>query len=153
MTNSSQLELPNASLTRPLSGQSNARSNNSSGTLPLSELGSDNLDQFEFSHYRLGERIGGGGMGVVYRATHIHLGKSFAIKFIGNEANANPEAALRFIEEFTAVGQLNHPNIISAVDAGSIDGISYYVTELLEGDDLARWSHVMVRFPFRPPAK
>jgi serine/threonine protein kinase len=103
------------------------------------DLGRDDLSAFTFSHYRLGRRIAAGGMGVVYRAQHLSLGKAFAIKFISAEAAHDRQAIERFVQEFRAIGQLQHPHIISAVDAGAIDGIPFYVAELLEGHDLVGW--------------
>ena len=97
------------------------------------------LSGLHLLQYDLGLRIGGGGMGQVYAATHRHLGKPFAIKFIANTVSHNPESGQRFLNEVRAVGQLRHPNLINAVDAGIENGLHYCVTELLDGDDLSAW--------------
>ncbi len=93
----------------------------------------------EFGAYRLVRLLGRGGMGAVYEAEHQQLEKRFAIKVISADAITSAQARLRFISEFKALGALNHPNIVSAVDAGIIDGVEYFVTELLEGKDVAEW--------------
>ncbi len=103
------------------------------------DLVDDDLTGVRFGCYALHNRIGQGGMGQLFRATHLTLGRSCAIKFIGNEALLHPEAIARFMLEVKAIGQLEHPHIVSAWDAGCIDGIHYYVTELLHGHDLAQW--------------
>ena len=77
-------------------------------------------------------------MGRVYVARHVHLDRNFAIKFIGLQASHAPDIAVRFEKEVLALGKLQHPNILSAVDAGSVDGVKYLVTELINGEDLAQ---------------
>ncbi len=94
---------------------------------------------WEFGAYRIVRLLGRGGMGAVYEAEHQQLEKRFAIKVISADAVTSAQARLRFISEFKALGALNHPNIVSAVDAGIVDGVEYFVTELLEGKDLADW--------------
>jgi serine/threonine protein kinase len=87
--------------------------------------------------YELGPRIGAGGMGVVYQATHVWLGRTVAIKFISAEVLSDPEAITRFRGEARAIGGLDHPNIVRATDAGCVDGVHFLVTEYIEGCDLA----------------
>lgn len=108
-------------------------------SLCKADLGSDDLSDCVFGNYRLSQRLGRGGMGVVYQATHLSLGKEFAIKFIASEVGDSAAVRQRFIREYQSLGQLNHPHIIDVVDAGSIDGLNFYVTDLLIGKDLSRW--------------
>ncbi|HEX6865375.1 MAG TPA: serine/threonine-protein kinase, partial [Thermoanaerobaculia bacterium] len=86
--------------------------------------------------YRLEERLGEGAVGVVYRAVHVGLEKSFAIKLL-KTAGAPDRAALeRFRREAVALGRLRHPHIVEVTDSG-IDEVPYIVTELLEGKPLS----------------
>ncbi len=86
--------------------------------------------------YELGTKLGEGGMGTLYRGLHRKLGKACAVKFIHPAMATNGQAISRFLQEIQAVGQLNHPHIVCALDAGCCEGVHYYVTELLEGQDL-----------------
>jgi serine/threonine protein kinase len=88
--------------------------------------------------YRLLERIGGGGMGVVYRAVHTRLKREVAVKCLSLCLRANEEALARFEREMEAVGKLDHPNIIRATDAGDAGGRPFLVMELIDGLDLSR---------------
>ncbi len=107
-------------------------------TICKADISRDDLTGLSLGQYELGKSIGGGGMGRVFAARHVHLDRTFAIKFIGAAANHSPEAHSRFEQEVLALGKLQHPHIVSAVDAGSIDGLKYLVTELIDGDDLAQ---------------
>jgi serine/threonine protein kinase len=89
-------------------------------------------------NYELGARIGTGGMGTVFRATHVLLGRAVAIKIISPEVLSDPEAVLRFAHEMRAIGALDHPNIVRATDAGCENGVHFLVTEYIEGEDLAQ---------------
>ncbi len=89
-------------------------------------------------NYELGEQIGAGGMGTVYKATHIWLGRPVAVKFISKEALGDPEAIARFAHESRAIGRLDHANIVRATDAGCVGGAHFLVTEFVDGCDLAR---------------
>lgn len=86
--------------------------------------------------YEVKEVIGRGGMGIVYRAIHQRLGKTVAVKLIA--ARPGPAAAARFEREMRAIGQLEHPAIVQATDAGSIDGCLFLAMELIDGVDLRR---------------
>jgi CHASE2 domain-containing sensor protein len=83
--------------------------------------------------YRLEERLGEGTAGAVYRAVHVGLQKSFAIKLLKTAGPPAPAALERFRREAVALGRLRHPHIVEATDSGS----DYIVTELLEGTPLA----------------
>ncbi|HSC25702.1 MAG TPA: serine/threonine-protein kinase [Vicinamibacterales bacterium] len=80
--------------------------------------------------------LGRGGMGEVYRAHDTRLGRDVAIKVLPEQAAGSPEALARFEREARAVAALNHPNILSLHDIGSEQGVSYAVTELLEGETM-----------------
>lgn len=86
--------------------------------------------------YELGEKIGAGGMGTVYRAKHAWLDRTVAIKFISPEVLGDPEAIGRFAQEARAIGSLDHPHVVRATDAGCVEGVHYLVTEYIEGCDL-----------------
>lgn len=88
--------------------------------------------------YRLVKKIGEGGMGTVYHAVHVHLGKSVALKILPADKLRSRSAVDRFRQEMRAVGKVNHPNVVSASDAGTADGQHFLVMELVEGADLAR---------------
>src|SRR5512136_1444454 len=74
------------------------------------------------SHYRIEQKIGEGGMGVVYRARDPRLGRDVAIKVLPAEVASDPDRLRRFEQEARAAGQLNHPNIVALYDVGSHEG-------------------------------
>ena len=102
------------------------------------DLERDDLTGWTVESYELGAKIGGGGMGAVFLARHVHLGRTFAIKFVTAAMAGSQEAQQRFEQETRALGRLAHPRIVNAVDAGVINGLRYLVTEFIEGDDLQR---------------
>ena len=87
--------------------------------------------------YEVFEKLGGGGMGVVYKARHRRLHRWVALKELHSGCMSQPESLRRFMAEMEAIGQLNHPNLVLCTDAREEAGVPFLVMEYIEGKDLA----------------
>ena len=88
------------------------------------------------NHYAIIEKLGEGGMGVVYKAHDSHLHRSVALKVLPPEKVADPERKRRFVQEARAASALNHPNIVTVHDIDQSDGVDSIAMEYVEGKTL-----------------
>jgi hypothetical protein len=103
--------------------------------------------------YRIMSILGRGGMGVVYRAEHIHIGKLMAIKLLSGALANDPQVLRRFQREAQAVSKLTHPNTVQIFDFGEADRLAFLVMEYLPGRDLATLIAEQVALPFERVAQ
>lgn len=96
------------------------------------------MDPEKVSHYRILEKLGAGGMGVVYLAEDLKLGRKVAIKILSHEYTTNKDRLHRFEQEAAAASNLNHPNILTIHEVGDDDGRHYIATEFIDGVTLRR---------------
>ena len=90
------------------------------------------------SHYRILKKLGAGGMGEVYLAEDLNLGRQVAVKVLTHELTDNPEHLRRFEREARAASALNHPNILTVYEIGEADGAHFIATEFIEGESLSQ---------------
>lgn len=97
--------------------------------------------------YKLLDKIGAGGMGTVYKAEHMQMGRIVALKLISKELLSQPDSVARFRREVHMAASLHHPNIVTAYDADEVRGRQFLVMEYVEGNNLNEWLKQHGRLP------
>ena len=100
-------------------------------------MGAEQQPGTRLGGYLLGDVLGRGGMGVVYRATHVHLGREVALKVLAPELSGYGDFRERFFRESRLAASLDHPNVVTVYDAGDFEGTLYIAMRYVEGTDLA----------------
>jgi len=113
-------------------------SNTNSNLVRPRDLGQADPSSRMIGMYRLDKKLGQGGMGAVFRAVHTKLDKVVAIKVMSRHGMLDNTAVERFEREMRAVGRIEHPNVVRAMDAGEADGYHYLVMEYVEGQDVSQ---------------
>ena len=109
----------------------------STDTTSMVSVGEE-TDLGKLGDYELLEELDHGGMGTVFRAMHVKLGREVALKVLPKGRMTDERAVARFEREMMAIGRLDHPNIVRATDAGEAEGVQFLAMELLEGYDLGQ---------------
>jgi serine/threonine protein kinase len=107
------------------------------------------IGQILADRYQVLHRLGEGAMGVVYKARHVKVGRTFAVKVLHSRLLQDTKVAQRFDREAELAGRLRHANVVGVVDVGEIDGLHYMVMDFAEGPDLAQ---LLAEAPM-PPAR